>query len=62
MATPAEGEIRWAEARDKRSPVLVVTRSDAVAVLGWTIVAPVTRTIRSHKTARVPDPVGTLRP
>lgn len=50
MATPAEGEIRWAEARDKRSPVLVVTRSDAVAVLGWIIVAPVTRTIREIPT------------
>lgn len=44
--TPAQGEIWWAEAQDKRRPVLIVTRSDAVAVLGWIIVAPVTRTIR----------------
>ncbi len=43
---PTPGEIWWAEAEDKRRPVLIVTRSDAVAVLGWIIVAPVTRTIR----------------
>lgn len=45
-ATPTQGEIWWAEAEDKRRPVLVVTRSDAVPVLTWIIVAPVTRTIR----------------
>lgn len=45
-AIPGHGEIWWAEAEDKRRPVLVVTRSDAVAVLTWIIVAPVTRTIR----------------
>lgn len=44
--TPAQGEVWWAEAQDKRRPVLVVTRSDAVPVLGWIIVAPVTRTVR----------------
>lgn len=44
--TPTQGEIWWAEAKDKRRPVLIVTRSDAVPVLTWIIVAPVTRTIR----------------
>lgn len=44
--TPAQGEVWWAEAEDKRRPMLVVTRSDAVPVLTWIIVAPVTRTIR----------------
>ncbi len=48
--TPAQGEVWWAEARDKRRPVLVVTRSDAIPVLGWIIVAPVTRTIRDIPT------------
>ncbi len=45
-----QGEIWWAEAEDKRRPVLVVTRSDAVPVLTWVIVAPVTRTIRQIPT------------
>jgi mRNA interferase MazF len=49
-ATPTQGEIWWAEAEDKRRPVLVVTRSDAVPVLTWIIVAPVTRTIRQIPT------------
>ncbi len=48
--TPSQGEIWWAEAKDKRRPVLVVTRSDAVPVLSWIIVAPVTRTIRQIPT------------
>ncbi len=43
---PQQGEIWWAEAEDKRRPVLVVTRSDAVPVLTWIVVAPVTRTVR----------------
>lgn len=45
-----QGEIWWAEAEDKRRPVLVVTRSDAVPVLTWIMVAPVTRTIREIPT------------
>lgn len=49
-STPTQGEIWWAEAEDKRRPVLVVTRTDAVAVLTWIIVAPVTRTIRQIPT------------
>ena len=47
---PMQGEIWWAEAEDKRRPVLVETRSDAVPVLTWVIVAPVTRTIREIPT------------
>ncbi len=49
-ATPAQGEIWWAEAEDKRRPVLVVTRREAVPVLTWIVVAPVTRTIRGIPT------------
>jgi mRNA interferase MazF len=49
-ATPSRGEIWWAEAEDKRRPVLVVTRRDAVPVLTWIVVAPVTRTIRAIPT------------
>lgn len=45
-----QGEIWWAEADDKRRPVLVVTRSDAVPVLRWIVVAPVTRTVRQIPT------------
>ncbi len=48
--TPAQGEVWWAEAQDKRRPVLIVTRSDAVPVLTWIIIAPVTRTIREIPT------------
>ena len=48
--TPTQGEVWWAEAQDKRRPVLVVTRSDAVPVLSWIIVAPVTRTVRGIPT------------
>jgi mRNA interferase MazF len=46
VVTPRQGEIWWAEAEDKRRPVLIVTRTDAAAVLTWLIVAPVTRTVR----------------
>jgi mRNA interferase MazF len=50
VAAPAQGEIWWAEAEDQRRPVLVVTRSEAVAVLTGIVVAPVTRTVRSIPT------------
>ena len=40
----------WAEADDKRRPVLVVTRSEAVPLLTWIVVAPVTRTVRDIPT------------
>ena len=46
VALPARGEIWWAETEDKRRPVLVVTRTDAVEVLTGIVVAPVTRTVR----------------
>ncbi|MGB5760508.1 MAG: type II toxin-antitoxin system PemK/MazF family toxin [Acidimicrobiales bacterium] len=48
--TPTQGEVWWAEAEDKRRPVLIVTRTDAVPVLRWIIVAPVTRAIRQIPT------------
>ena len=48
--TPTQGEVWWAEAEDKRRPVLIVTRTDAVPVLTWIIVAPVTRAIRQIPT------------
>ena len=47
---PRQGDIWWAEAEDKRRPVLVVTRSDAVPVLTWILVAPITRTVRGIPT------------
>jgi mRNA interferase MazF len=47
---PRQGEIWWAEADDKRRPVLVVTRSEAIPVLTTLIVAPVTRTFRNIPT------------
>lgn len=50
MVTPQQGELWWAEAEDRRRPVLVVTRSEAVPVLRWVIVAPVTRTVRGIPT------------
>jgi mRNA interferase MazF len=50
VVTPRQGDIWWAEAEDKRRPVLVVTRSDAVPVLTWIVVAPVTRTARGIPT------------
>jgi mRNA interferase MazF len=53
VALPVQGEIWWAEAEDKRRPVLVVTRSEAVAVLTAIVVAPVTRTVR-HIPTEVP--------
>lgn len=48
--TPSQGDIWWAEADDKRRPVLVVTRSEAIPVLSWIVVAPVTRTVRGIPT------------
>lgn len=50
MVTPRQGEVWWAETETKRRPVLVVTRSRAVPVLHWLVVAPVTRTIRDIPT------------
>ncbi len=50
MSQPRQGEIWWAEAEDKRRPVLVITRSDAIPVLRRLVVAPVTRTVRGIPT------------
>lgn len=50
MSRPRQGELWWAEAEDKRRPVLVVTRTAAIDVLTWIVVAPVTRTIRDIPT------------
>ena len=46
MSFPRQGEIWWAETEEERRPVLVVTRSEAVAVLTGIVVAPITRTVR----------------
>jgi mRNA interferase MazF len=46
VSLPAQGEVWWAEAEDKRRPVLVCTRSEAIPVLSAVVVAPVSRTIR----------------
>ena len=46
----SQGDIMWAEAEDKRRPVLVVTRTEAIEVLTWLVVAPITRTIRAIPT------------
>lgn len=50
MSGPRQGEVWWAEAEDKRRPVLVITRSDAIPVLRRLVVAPVTRTVRGIPT------------
>lgn len=50
MNAPAQGEVWWAEAEDKRRPVLIVTRNEAIAVLRRLVVAPVTRTVRGIPT------------
>lgn len=48
--TPQQGEIWWAEAEDKRRPVLIVSRSEASEILNRVIVAPVSRTVRGIPT------------
>ena len=45
-----QGEVWWAEAEDKRRPVLIVTRSEAIPVLNRILIAPLTKTIRSIPT------------
>lgn len=50
MSIPRQGEIWWAETEDKRRPVLVVTRSEAVGVLTGIVVAPISRTVRGIPT------------
>lgn len=50
MSAPAQGEVWWAETEEKRRPVMVVTRTEAVQVLSSIIVAPVTSTVRGIPT------------
>jgi len=50
VSIPRQGELWWAETEEKRRPVLVVTRSEAVPVLGGIVVAPITRTVRNIPT------------
>lgn len=50
MSDPRQGELWWAEAEDKRRPVLIVTRNEAIPVLRRLMVAPVTRTVRGIPT------------
>lgn len=50
MSVPRQGEIWWAETEEKRRPILVVTRSEAVDVLTGVVVAPVSRTLRDIPT------------
>lgn len=50
MSTPRQGEVWWAQAEDKRRPVVIVTRDEAIPVLRRLVVAPVTRTVRDIPT------------
>jgi mRNA interferase MazF len=45
-----QGDVWWAEAEDKRHPVLIVSRDIAAAHPNRVVVAPVTRTVRSIPT------------
>ena len=50
MSVPQQGDIWWAETEDKRRPVLVITRSEAIPTLKRVVVAPVSRTARGIPT------------
>lgn len=50
MTDQLQGDVWWAEAEDKRRPVLVVSRDHAIPVLRAIVVAPVTRTVRGIPT------------
>jgi len=50
VSDPRQGDVWWAEADDKRRPVLVITRNEAIPVLRRLVVAPVTRTVRGIPT------------
>lgn len=50
MSGLRQGELWWGESEDERRPLLVVTRSEATAVLRRVVVAPVTRTVRGIPT------------
>ncbi len=59
--TPRQGEVWWAEGREKRRPVLVVTRTDVIPALARITVAPVTRTVRGIPTEISLDEADGLR-
>jgi mRNA interferase MazF len=61
VVTPAQGELWWAEAEDKRRPVLIVSRTDALRQLNRVIVAPITRTVRGIPTEIALDESHGLR-
>ncbi len=61
MTTPQQGEVWWAEAEDKRRPVLIVSRSEATQYLNRVIVAPVSRTVRGIPTEIELDESSGLR-
>ena len=61
MVTPRQGEVWWAETRDKRRPVLVVTRTDVIHALNSITVAPVTRRVRGLPTEIALDEGDGLR-
>lgn len=61
VVVPRQGEIWWAEAEDKRRPVLVVTRSEAIPVLSTILVASITRSIRPIGTHLLLGPDEGLR-
>jgi mRNA interferase MazF len=50
VSLPQQGDVWWAETEDKRRPVLVITRSQAIGVLKRVVVAPVSRTVRGIPT------------
>jgi len=57
--TMQQGDVFWAEAADKRRPVLLVSRSTAIPVLNRLTVAPITTSIRGiPQEIDVPDSVG----
>ncbi len=59
--SPRQGEVWWAEGRDKRRPVLVITRTDVIASLRTIVVAPITRTVRGLPTEIALDESDGLR-
>jgi mRNA interferase MazF len=56
VSDPRQGEIWWAEAEDRRRPVLVVTRSETIPVLTRIVIAPVTRSVCAIPTEVVLGP------
>ena len=47
MSEPRRGELWWGEAPDQKGrPFLVLSRDEAIPVLGAVLVAPITRSVR----------------